>query len=90
MLITTISVQEGKKFNLNQGMKGNIVKTHDGIVHEGMKQFKCDICNGKFRSKQIMLQQFMKKINSLLSYEICNINFGQKGNLKRHVATVHE
>ena len=55
MLITTISVQEGKKFNLNQGMKGNIVKTHAGIVHEGMKQFKCDICNGKFRSKQIMI-----------------------------------
>ena len=36
---------------------------HIATVHEGKKQFKCDICNA---------------------------NFGQKGDRNRHVTTVHE
>ena len=75
MLITTISVQEGKKFNLNQGMKGNIVKTHAGIVHEGMKQFECGICNAIFGKKcNLKIHVAMKIKKSDVTFTMADLN----------------
>ena len=52
-------------------------------VHEGKKPFNCDICNANFGTiwKNILQQSMNENVNA---------NFGQEGNLNKHVATVHE
>ena len=59
---------------------------HVAMVHE-RKQFKCDICNIRFTSKQIMIYHVAAVHEENKQF---NTNFGQKGNLKRHVATIHD
>ena len=36
-------------FKSKQSMKGHIA-----TIHEGKKQFKCDVCNAEFKTKQGM------------------------------------
>ena len=62
---------------------------HVATVHEGQKQFKCDICNAKFGHK-CNLNKHVHEGKKQFKCDICNAHFGVKQNLNTHVATVNE
>ena len=54
VLIKTASAHDGKeqlKYEANAYGAKYYLNHHVAIVHEGEKQFKCDICNAQFTSK---------------------------------------
>jgi len=60
-------------------------------VHEGLKPFKCSICDVSFTqigsmNKHIKCVHEGQKFNC----SICNASFTRGGNLKKHIARVHE
>ena len=64
---------------------------HVKIVHEGIKNYQCQICEQKF-SRSGKLQKHVKIIHEgIKDYQchICVKKFGQLKHLKRHVKTVH-
>ena len=56
-------------------MKGHIV-----TIHEGNKQFKCDICNNNFGGKGTLKQNVETVHEGRKTFKccICNANFGHK------------
>ena len=52
------------------------MKRHIVTIHEGKKQFKCDICTAEFTSKHGMkVQQFMKARKNSNVTHVATINW---------------
>ena len=63
-------------------------------MHEGKKQFKCDICEAEFGQK-VILNRHVATVHEgkkPFKCEICDarLRFGYKCALNRHVATAHK
>ena len=68
------------------------LKRHVEIVHEGIKNYQCQICEQKF-SHSGKLQKHVKIIHEgIKDYQchICDKKFGRSGYLKTHIKVFHE
>ena len=61
-----------------------ILKKHIETVHEGIKHFKCSICDVEFANN------YNPQIQELQIQEWYISSFANKQNLKKHVEAVHE
>ena len=61
------------------------LKKHVGTVHEGIKPFKCSICDVEFANNYNPQMQELQ-----IQEWYLHIKFANKQNLKKHVGTVHE
>ena len=60
-------------------------------VQEGMEQFKCEICDTKFKSKKGMKVHIatIHEGKKQFKCDLCGANFGQNSTLNTHIASVH-
>ena len=70
--------------------KGNLEK-HVSAVHEGQKNYQCQLCKKKFSSKQ-NLKYHMDRHEGKRDHrcQICDKTFTQQANLKYHLEAVHQ
>ena len=75
-----------KNFTLSTNLKQHFL-----IVHEGKKDFECEICGSKFGFKS-RLDKHVLHVHEVKDFEceICGSKFGFKSGLNKHVACVHE
>ena len=62
------------------------------MVHEGIKNYQCKICDNKFGSSSHLIRHIKLVHDRIknIQCEICKITFGLLNDLKRHVKAVHE
>ena len=68
------------------------MRKHVERLHEGPKDFKCDICDyscEKISDLKVHIAT-VHEGKKRLKCTICGKSFGLKENLKRHLQTVHE
>ena len=65
------------------------MKGHIATIHEGKKQFKCNLCNTKFGEKSNLRRHIVTvhEGKKLFKCDICNAKFGGKSDLNKHVMT---
>ena len=63
------------------------LKEHKETVHEGIKSFKCDICKGKFSTKQSLEKHILGIHEGKKSFlcSICGYTAFLDTNLKQHI-----
>ena len=61
------------------------------MVHEGKKQFKCDICDYSFSCKRDIIRHVASVHEGKKPFkcDICDYSCSQKNVMKSHVASVH-
>ena len=78
----------------NNGKKKSkqIKMAKNASVHEGKKQFKCDICDAKYGHNHHLNRHVatVHEGKKQFKCDVCNVKFGQKCDLNKHVFTVHE
>ena len=80
----------------------NLTK-HINIVHKGMKQYNCHLCNDRSYSTKAGMQKHIKEKHQGLEFDFalekqeknhpcpeCNSSFQSSSLLKRHISCVHE
>ena len=80
----------------------NLTK-HINIVHKGMKQYNCHLCNDRSYSTKVGMQKHIKQKHQGLEFEFvlekqeknhpcpnCHSSFQSSSLLKRHISCVHE
>ena len=80
----------------NSSQKSNINR-HIKSVHEGKKQFECQVCDS-YSSLKADMTKLVKSIHDekrLFEWELCSITFSNKDklkviHLKTHVRSIHE
>ena len=75
-----------------KSMRNNYLNTHTRIVHEGIKDAKCEIC-GKLFSVTNKLKMHMLSVHEDKkdhTCEACGMCFSQISSLKRHIQRIHE
>ena len=65
---------------------------HISAVHEGKKQFQCDICNAQFgeKAKLKIHVATVHEGKKPFQCEICNAEFTSKHGIKGHITRIHE
>ena len=65
---------------------------HISIVHEGEKNYKCEICGKDFGEKRHLKRHKDIVHEGLKPYkcDFCTSAFGQSGDLRRHIERVHK
>ena len=71
------------------------LKKHNNGVHEGLKPYKCDICNKYWAQKKSLKRHINndhgpKKEVKELKCDFCEKTFTQEGFLKRHLKRFHK
>ena len=68
------------------------MKSHISAVHEGVKPFKCDICDQSFAQVSNMKRHFASFHNGVKPFkcDICNERFPLMRKMKRHMFEIHE
>ena len=56
--------------HLNEAQK-YLLKTHTESVHDGIKQFKCNICDYKASRKDVFLKH-VKSVHEGIKYKTCD------------------
>ena len=86
------TVHEGKKptsEKLDCSLNNYVVS-----IHEGKKQFQCNICDSKYTSKQGLLYHLITrvhdKIDKNFQCNICSNTFTSQNGLQYHLKSVHE
>ena len=61
------------------------------ILHEGHKDYKCEICEKSFTESKTLQNHIKIKHTGLLEHQcdICKKSYCTKGELNRHVKNVH-
>ena len=70
--------------------KQSLIK-HIEVIHEGIKAFKCDLCDSDF-SRDQNLQTHIASVHDQIKHycPTCNTGFMQVRYLQRHIKTVHD
>ena len=72
------------------------MRSHIATVHEGLKPFKCSLCDSWFGTKQYVKKHIATVHGAPVEKrkqwpcEVCKKGFTTKGSLKKHITGAHE
>ena len=61
------------------------LKRHINRIHENVKDYKCDYCEGSLKKHIYIVHEGHKDYEC----ESCDKSFSHEQNLKRHIKTIH-